>query len=166
MKSKKRSIPESLFLLVAGLVMGIVFTFGMQRWNAPISRNEAIKSTAAIRSIEADYGRRHHLKEIRIEFQDHELTIDGSCADSELLESLRQLPSGTVVSLSIHPESNTILEMHTNDISLMDFERTVQMLNNEAAGFMYLGIFCFAVALLGLIHLLRQLFHRFPLRHH
>jgi len=104
---------------------------------------------------------------IRIEFQDHDpLTIDGSCADSELLESLRQLPSGTVVSLSIHPESNTILEMHANDISLMDFERTVQMLNNEAAGFMYLGIFCFAVALLGLIHLLAQLFHRFPLRHH
>ena len=164
MKSKRLTNPESLFLLVAGLVMGIVFTFGMQRWNAPISRNEAIESIAAIRSIEAQYGRRHHLKEIRIEFQDHDpLTIDGSCADSELLESLRQLPSGTVVSLSIHPESNTILEMHTNDISLMDFERTVQMLNNEAAGFMYLGIFCFAVALLGLIHLLRQLFHRFTL---
>lgn len=154
MKSKKRSMPESLFLLVAGLVLGIVFTFGMQRWNVSISRNEAIEATAAIRSIEEQYGRRHHLKEIRIEFQDHDpLTIDGSCADSELLEMLRQLPDGTVAEMSIHPKSDTILEMRASDITLLEFDESIERLNKETSGFTYLGIFCFAVALFGLVGL-------------
>lgn len=156
MKSKRRSIPEALFLLVAGLVLGIVFTFGVQHWNAPISRDEAIASTATIRSIEEQYGRRHHLKEIRMEFEDHaSLSIDGSCVDSELVEMLHQLPGGTVVEMRIHPESDTILEMLSNGIILMDFDRTVETLGNETTGFMYLGIFCFAVALWGLINLTR-----------
>ncbi|MBQ4620578.1 MAG: hypothetical protein IJB25_11985 [Clostridia bacterium] len=156
MKSAKCSMTESLFLLVAGLVLGILFTFGMPRWNAPISRDEAIKTTAAIRSVEAQYGRRHHLKEIRIEFQDHDpLTIDGSCADSELLELLHQLPGGTVIEMSIHPESDVILEMYANGAVLMDFDRTVEILGNEVTGFVYLGLFCFAVGFWGLINLRR-----------
>lgn len=154
MKSKRRPIPESLFLLIAGLGLGIVFTFGIQRWNAPISRGEAIEATAAIRSIEAQYGRRHHLKEIRIEFEDHDpLTIDGSCVDSELLELLRQLPGGTVVEMSIHPESDLILEMQASNISFLEFEQSIERLRSESSAFMYLGMFCFAVALFGLINL-------------
>jgi len=154
MKSKKRPMPESLFLLVAGLALGIVFTFGMQRWNAPISRGEAIEATAAIRSIEAQYGQRHHLKEIRIEFEDHDpLTIDGSCVDSELLELLHQLPGGTVIEMSIHPGSDVILEMQASNVSLLEFDQSIERLRSEASGFMYLGMFCFAVALFGLINL-------------
>jgi len=154
MKSAKCSMTESLFLLVAGLVLGILFTFGMPRWNAPISRDEAIKTTAAIRSVEAQYGRRHHLKEIRIEFQDHDpLMIDGSCADSELLEKLHWLPHGTVVKMSIHPETDTILEMQASNISLLEFDQSIERLRSESSAFMYLGMFCFAAALFGLIGL-------------
>ena len=154
MKSKRLTNPESLFLLAAGLVMGIVFTFGMQRWNAPISRDEAIEATAAIRSVEAQYGRRRHLKEIRIEFEDHDpLTIDGSCADSELLEKLHRLPGGTVVEMSIHPGSDVILEMQASNVSLLEFDQSIERLRSESSGFMYLGMFCFAVALFGLINL-------------
>lgn len=153
-KFKRRSIPASVFLLVAGLVLGIVFIFGIQRWNAPISRNEAVEATAAIRSVEAQYGRRHHLKEIRIEFQDHDpLMIDGSCADSELLEKLHRLPHGTVVKMSIHPESDTILEMQASNISLLEFDQSIERLRSESSAFMYLGMFCFAAALFGLIGL-------------
>jgi len=164
MKLKKLKISESLFLLVVGLTLGLVFTFGMQRWNAPISRDEAIFATATIRSIEEQYGRRHHLKEVRVEFHDYApLSIDGSCLDSELMEALRQMPPGTVAEMCIHPETNVILEMCVNNISLMDFDRTVETLAEEATCFMYLGIFCFVIALTGLISLLGYLFRRFIL---
>lgn len=156
-KPKRLTVWESIFLITAGLILGIAFTFGMPYWSGPVSRDEAIPATATIQSIEEQYGQRHHLKEVRVEFQDRDpLYIDGSCARSDLLEALRQISTGTAVSLRIHPNSNTILDMQVDGISLMDFEQSVKTLNTETTGFMYVGIFCFLTALVGLVNLYLQ----------
>ena len=40
-KSKKMTRREAILLVVIGLIMGTVFTFGTKYWNAPITQNEA-----------------------------------------------------------------------------------------------------------------------------
>ena len=41
---------EAWFLLIAGFIMGTVFTFGMQYWNAPVTKVESIHATAIYES--------------------------------------------------------------------------------------------------------------------
>ena len=40
-RTKKATKGEAVFLLVAGLIIGTVFTFGVRYWNAPITEDEA-----------------------------------------------------------------------------------------------------------------------------
>ena len=148
-KSKKMTKSEAIFMLIAGLIMGSVFTFGMKYWNAPITQNEAHRATAIFSSAKETM-RRGHVQEIIIRFDDHEqLCIDGVCIDNELCDSVKEITPGTVIEMMVHPNSNTILEMEVGTTRLLEFHDSVQKLTSEASGFLYLGIFCYIMAFIG-----------------
>ena len=153
---KKRAMTkaEAWFLLTAGLIMGTVFTFGMRYWNAPVTREEAVHTTAVYSSCVTpqEQGR---VKEIILRFDGHEqLYIDGACIDDELLESIATLDPGTVLSMTVHPNSDKILELRTDSLVLLGFQATSEKLTGEATGFMGLGLFCYALSVWGLAGLL------------
>lgn len=148
-KSKKMTKSEAIFMLIAGLIMGTVFTFGMKYWNAPITQNEAQRVTATFSSAKETM-RRGHVQEIIVRFENHEqLYIDGVCVDNELCDSVSEIMPGTVIEMIVHPNSNTILEMEVGKTRLLEFHDSVQKLTSEASGFMYLGIFCYMMSLMG-----------------
>ena len=72
---------DAWFLLIAGLIMGTVFTFGMQYWNAPISQEEAICTTAVYTSY-TEQLERGHVKEMIVRFED-QLTVRVSMRNCE-----------------------------------------------------------------------------------
>ncbi len=154
MKSaKKMTKAEAIFLLIAGLILGTVFTFGMQYWNAPIAKDEARQVTAIFSSHE-EVKRKGNVKEMILRFEDHEqLCIDGVCIDDELCAAIRRIEPGSLVEMTVHSNSNTILEMKVGAEKLLVFEDTVQKLSFEASGFMYIGIFCYILAVIGLFNL-------------
>ena len=148
-KSKMMTKSEAIFMLIAGLIMGTVFTFGMKYWNAPITQNETQQVTATFSSAKESL-RWGHVQEIIIHFDDHEqLYIDGVCIDNELCDLVSEITPGTVIEMMVHPNSNTILEMQVGTTKLLKFQDSVQKLTSEASGFMYLGIFCYITALIG-----------------
>ena len=153
---KKRAMTkaEAWFLLAAGLIMGTIFTFGMRYWNAPVTREEAVHTTAVYSSC-ATPQEQGRVKEIILRFGDHEqLYIDGACIDDELLESIATLDPGTVLSMTVHPNSDKILELRTDSLVLLGFQATSEKLTGEATGFMGLGLFCYALSVWGLAGLL------------
>ena len=152
-KSKKMTTADAIFLLVAGLIMGTVFTFGMQYWNAPVTQEEAIHTTAIYESY-ATQRERGRAKEIIVRFEDHDqLYIDGVSINDDLLNSIDNLAPGIELSMIIHPNSNTIMELHADNQRLLDFQNTAEKLNDEATGFMGLGLFCYVLSACGLINL-------------
>ena len=153
MKNKQSmTTGEAWFLLIAGLLMGTVFTFGMQYWNAPVTQEESIHTTAIYESY-ATQRERGRVKEIIVRFKDHEqLYIDGGCID--VLNSIDRLTPGTELSMIIHPNSNTIMELHADNQVLLEFQNTAEKLAGEATGFMGLGLFCYVLSACGLIRLL------------
>ena len=155
MKSKRPMAKgEAWFLLIAGFIMGTVFTFGMQYWNAPVTKEESIHATAIYESYttQREQGR---VKEIIVRFKDHEqLYIDGTCINDRLLNSIDSLVPGTELSMIVHPNSNTILELHADNQVLLEFQNTSEKLTGEATGFMGLGLFCYVLSACGLISLL------------
>lgn len=145
---------EAWFLLVAGLIMGTVFTFGMRYWNAPVTREEAVHTTAVYGSY-ATQQEQGRVKEIILRFEGlQQLYIDGACIDDELLENIAALAPGTELSMIVHPNSNKVLELRTGALELLGFESTSEKLTGEANGFMGLGLFCYALSVCGLTGLL------------
>ena len=145
---------EAWFLLIAGLIMGTVFTFGMQYWNAPVTKEESIHTTAIYESY-ATQRERGRVKEIIVRFKDHEqLYIDGACINDMLLNSIDNLVPGIELSMIVHPNSNTIMELHADNQVLLEFQNTSEKLTGEATGFMGLGLFCYVLSACGLISLL------------
>jgi len=149
-KSKKMTKGGAIFMLIAGLIMGTVFTFGMKYWNAPITQDEAQQLTAIFESAKESQWR-GHVQEIIIRFEDHEqLYIDGVCIDNELCDAISKITPGTVIEMMVHHNSDNILEMEVGTKRLLEFHDSVQKLSSEASGFMYLGIFCYLIALMGM----------------
>lgn len=145
------------FLLIAGLILGTVFTVGMPHWNAPSPGRMPLSVTAVYQSYEEARGRNGRIKEIVIRFADHpQLYIDGRCITEELRDSIRRLAPGTALSLIVHPNSNTIMELQADDSVLLEFQNTSQKLTREAAGFVVLGLFCYGMSAYGLITLLKS----------
>ncbi len=152
-KSKSMTKAEAIFLLVAGLFMGTVFTFLVQYANAPVSREESRHITAVFSS----YGtqrERGRVKEIIVRFADHDqLYIDGSCISDALLDSVEILSPGTELTMIVHPNSNTILDLRVGKLVLLEFEAASNKLAKEAKGFLGLGLFCYVLSACGLCRL-------------
>lgn len=148
-KSKKMTKSEAIFLLIVGLIMGTVFTFGMKYWNDSIMQEEA-QQVNAIFSSYKETKRRGRVQEIILRFDDHEqLYIDGVCIDNELCDTISEIMPGTILEMMVHPNSNTILEMETGTTKILEFNDSVQKLSSEASGFVYLGVLCYILALMG-----------------
>lgn len=154
MKNKKSMTKgEAWFLMIAGMIMGTVFTFGMQYWNAPVTQEEAIHTTAIYESY-ATQREQGRVKEIIVRFEDHEqLYIDGVCINDKLLNSIDNLAPGLELSMIVHPNSNTIMELYADNQVLLEFQKTSEKLAGEATGFMGLGLFCYVLSACGLINL-------------
>ena len=155
-KALKMTRVEAWFLLIAGLLVGTIFTFGMQYWNAPIAERDAITDTAIFASYDIRRGRSGSTKEVIVRFEDRDqLYIDGVCASSALINQLKMLQKGDEVMLTIHPNSNTILELELGNLTLLEFDQTTKKLTNEATGFGVLGMLCYAAALTALVQLMQ-----------
>lgn len=142
----------AVFLLIAGVIMGTVFTFGMKYWNAPITKDEAQQVTAIFSSFEEIYGR-GGVNGIIVRFENHEqLEIDGVCINDEISDAIDDIVPGTIVEMLVHPNSDSIVEMKVGNMKVLDFQDSIQKLSSEASGFMYIGVFCYIMALLGAGH--------------
>ena len=152
---------DALLVFIIGLIMGTVFCFGNQFWYRPITPEEAIHTTATYSNFDFQYKHRlkhtyHYNYNLRVYFEDYEsLLIYGwrlYGSESEMLQKINLLPSGTEVELIIHPESDTILDMRTDDSVLIEFDESIEILYFENKGFMVLGIIIYSFSVFGLIY--------------
>ena len=129
-----------------------MFTFGMQHWNNKVDREDCISLETQFVSYRIDYSR-HSIREIEIVCSNgQKYPIDGSTVTSALKNDLYNLTSGENCQLLIHPNSNTILEMKTENHELLSFDEAISKLGNEATGFLFLGIFMYFASLVGLYY--------------
>ena len=146
----------AVFLMIAGIFLGTVFTVGMRYWESPVTKAEAISVSAAFSSCR-EVDQRGRTQEILVRFSDHEqLTIDGACLSDEVIGKVAALKPGTVLKMYVHPNSDCILEMVDNGEVILAFDETVSKLSAEVSGFTVLGILMYLGALLGIVKLIRK----------
>lgn len=156
---KKRNVRisrgEALFLVIIGLFMGTVFIFGNQYWNAEVAQKDMIRKEVTFTSYKETFGKRHTTKGIYIYFSDCEqLYIDGVCVNDKLRTDLRSIKSGTKVTLMIHPNSDTILDMRVDGYVILEFNNVQDKLSTEKDGFFVLGLMLYVIAAYGVTNLI------------
>lgn len=157
-KAFANPIPKfgAVFLIIAGIFIGTIFTVGMHFWEACVTKTDATSASATFSSYKEIY-RNGHIKKIIVRFVDHEqLTIDGVCLSDEVISKVEALKPGTVLNLYIHPNSSNILEMVDNGDSIIVFDEAIDKLAVEVSGFTVLGIFMYLCAVLGIIKLVKK----------
>ena len=161
---KKRSsdpMPFKLavFMLAIGIFLGSIFTFGMQYWNKNIPREEC----RAVKTQFLSYDEIWHTKpvEIAIDCTDgNRYFIDGVSINEELRDQLSSLSKNDDITLLIHPNSNTIVEFSNGQTVLLNFDETIGKLEGESTGFLFLGLFMYFCALVGLYYTVYHMIRR------
>lgn len=157
-KKCKKSISKgsAVFLVVAGILLGTVFTVGMYYWTRPIEKTEAIRVDATFASYQKHY-RRHNLSSLTLCFSDYEpLSIDNACFTSDVLNHIENMVPGTILELYVHPNSDTILEMVCGGKVILDFNQAERRLTTKRVSFLILGIFMYTAAAFGVVKLIRK----------
>ena len=146
-KKLQLSFIECILIIIVGTVLGTVFTFGMQYWNAAVSPDEALSLCAAYTGYDVDYSMsstgasRRSIAQVFLHFADHDrLTIDGSCVNQVLLDRLDSLFEGTVLDMRIHPSGSSVLSIEAQGKTILAFEDSQRHLSFEKWGFFALGM--------------------------
>ncbi len=156
MRKGSMSLGTAIGLLVIGILLGSVFTFGMQYINADVTR----ESCDLIETQFVSYDEIRHLrrpmkiKEIAIDCADDKrYFIDGVSINTELINALSELSQYDEITLLIHPNSNTILELSSENANILMFDDTISKLGGESTRFLFLGAFMYLCSLVGLYYI-------------
>ena len=162
-KSDPMPLNLAIVMLLIGILLGSVFTFGMQYWNAKTTREAC--TVVETQFISYDEIWRAKTTKIAVDCADgNRYFIDGVSINDELREKLSLLSENESITLLIHPNSNTIVEFSSFRGSLLVFDETINDLDGEATGFLFLGFFMYFCALVGLyyavFHIVRKKTHK------
>ncbi len=155
MKKVPISFGAAIFILIAGLLLGSVFTFGKQYWNAEVDRDECAL-------VETQFVSYRVLKPLRspgrgrgidvICVNEERYHIDVSSDNADVRKALSELSEHQKIILLIHPNSDTIMEFTTEDGTIMSFDETVCQVGFDGTGFLVLGMFSYFCSLVGLYY--------------
>ena len=150
---KLPSLGQAIFLLVAGLLMGTVFTVLMHHTQGPVTMEEARPVSAVMEDVRGSYGRRNRrnaLREILIRFEDHaQLGIDYPVANQAMLDQLLSVAPGTTFDMLVHPNSSTILALSIDGEEIINFDNAMAKLRGETTAFFWMGVGLYILAAFG-----------------
>ena len=143
-------------LLILGLILGSIFTFGMQYWNQSVNKADCPLIETQLLSYHDIRNRKtRSIKEIRIDcINEERYFIDGVSINTALTDALSELQAYDPITIRLHPNSNTIVEMIADGTTLISFDETIEKLGDEATGFLFIGIFSYSLALMGLYYII------------
>jgi hypothetical protein len=126
------------------LFAGTVFC-GEPFRNHKIPQQDAVRYSAVFQQADITR-RRSSISYADLVFQNgEEKTVDGCCLGHGLAEKLERLPAGTRMDLLIHPDSETILQIEAEGLTLLDFDYAQSQLWHESLFFAGLGVLMYAV---------------------
>ena len=146
--SKKKAI----FIVIVSLIFATSCVFLMPEQQSSVQYSEAVAEDGIFSGSKVIYGlRKRHIRNmpngIRLYFEDgRSFEIGSSSYSDELARKLHFLPSGTEVSILLHPDSDIVLELRTEDEVLLEFDDGIKNLISEVKFFRILGFIIYGFA--------------------
>ena len=150
---KDLSFSGALFLLLAGLFIGTVCTFGTAHWFGAVTPEECIEVEAHFSGCSITLKNRYYVN-----------CSDGSSydvrythRDDNVKEKLSQLTEGESIRLLLHPGSDIVLSLTTETDTVVSFEKATGMMRKDFIFFISVGVFMYIGAILALIDVIRYI---------
>ena len=100
-------------LLVVGLLLGTVFTFGMQYWSETVTREECLYIETQFLDYK-EIKQRSRINQIAIDCADGErYFIDQVSINTRLREYLAELEKNDNITMLIHPNGGNIIDLRS-----------------------------------------------------
>ncbi len=156
MKRSAITLGESLFLLIAGLFLGTIFTLSPLYWSARVEVSECPVVETSFSSVRVFY-QRGHLQDAAIDCTDGvRYFTDAAATRESLTEALSRLEPGTPLTLRLHPNSHHLLEILADGQELLSFDWAMDRVERNGKGFWILALFLYAAAAGGALQLYRR----------
>ncbi len=163
-KSEPLGLVKAILCFILGLTVGSVFIFGMQFWNEKVDKNACTKVTTQMNDYKLHY-RKGHLREITIYCSNSKkYYIDSVSITDEITDELSKISKNDDLYLLIHPNSNTVVEFNVNNEQLLNFDKTIALLDKEATGFVFIGIFMYLGAFISLYYIIYHVIQKIKYR--
>lgn len=145
-KNKKITLCSAIAMTLLCLILGTVFLSNFLFWEKTVEKKDAIRISAVYESYY--YKNLHRRASIfELYFKDAEtLSIASVCVSDELFERLDNLPEGSRVDMLLHPNSDYVIEIKTEEKTIMDYEYATGRMHTESIGFLIFGLCVYAVS--------------------
>lgn len=131
-------------LILFTFIMGTVFVTEPIR-NRKVDPTQAQVYTLAFEGAEPSY-RKSTIRSIRLDFSDGQhYYVENNCATEELNSQLQKITPGTSLNITVHPYSESIIEIVSESCVLLDFDEAQKTLWNEAVTFAVLGMLVYVI---------------------
>ena len=161
---KKESIADipmwmCIVFIILGGALGSIFTYNCFYLNQIIDRDDAIIATGRFDSYEFSYGKGGAVSDVQINFIDRsELYID-TAYHVEMDEKLESLKKGEQLNMLLHPNSQAIWELTSDDGIILSFEDAKSRTQFENGFFiLFLVGMCLICVSMGVVALLAKYF--------
>ncbi len=158
---KKETLSDGIKIIVIGLLLGTVFTFGQHFWQATVTRDECMVVETTFVDYEYDRGSRRRGEKLSIDCADGmRYWFDSASLDKSLRDELEILANGEEITMLLHPNSDVILELATENRVVLSFEEAMADMSGERTFFFYMGIIMYGSSLYGIYLLIKVLKRR------
>lgn len=159
---KKESLSDAVKIIVIGLLLGTVFTFGQQFWSATVTRNECTVVETTFVDYEYNHGLgRYKSKSLSVVCGDGErYWFDSASIYYSLMDELDAIVPGEEITLLLHPNSDVILELATENKVILSFDEAMEDVAGERTFFFYMGILMYGSSLYGVYVVVKVLKRR------
>ena len=159
---KKETLSDGIKLIVVGLLLGTVFTFGQQFWSATVTRNACTMVETTFVEYEYDRGiSRYNRERLSVDCGDGErYWFDSASIYNSLMDELDAIVPGEEITLLLHPNSDSIMELATEDKVILSFAEAMEDVAGERTFFFYMGILMYGSSLYGVYVLVKVLKRR------
>lgn len=162
---KKETLSDGIKLIVVGLLLGTVFTFGVQFWSATVTRADCTVVETCF--VGYDYRRGHHGRMMHFGERlsvacgnGEQYRFDSASIYYSLMDELDAIVPGEEITLLLHPNSDVILELATEDKVILSFDEAMEDVAGERTFFFYMGILMYGSSLYGVYVVVKVLKRR------
>ena len=162
---KKETLSDGIKLIVVGLLLGTVFTFGQQFWSATVTRADCTVVETCF--VGYDYRRGHHGRMMHFGERlsvacgnGEQYRFDSASIYYSLMDELDAIVPGEEITLLLHPNSDSIMELATEDKVILSFAEAMEDVAGERTFFFYMGILMYGSSLYGVYVVVKVLKRR------
>lgn len=145
---EKTKLSDAVKIIVIGLLLGTVFTFGARISNASVTQDEC--TVVETEFVDYNYRYRRGGERLSVDCADGERYWFDAASDLiKLRDDMAEIPPQEKITMLLHPNSHSIMEFTTKNEVILSFDEAMEDMARDRKFFFCMGIVMYGGAVYG-----------------